>query len=443
MSLASTQRNVLIRKNILAGFALKGWSALTVLLTVPLTLSCLGPYQNGIWLTISSMLMWVDMLDIGLGNGLRNQLTIDLAQDDKINARRTISSTLAMLGVIVALVLPCIYGIICCCNINHILNVDPSVVPNLHIILAVALTLVCMTFVLKFIGNVYMSHQLPAVNNFLIVLGQTIALLTTYCLYKAGIASLFLIIVVNTASPLLVWLAAYPYTFFVRYPALRPSWRFVSMSVARRMMNLGIHFFALQMASLVLFMSANLIISRLYSPELVNPYQITYRYFSLVLIIFTVICMPYWSATTDAYTRRDLNWIRQANKNMRKVILLSLLAIVLMVTVSSFIYQIWIGNQLQIPFPLSIAMGCYIAILISSMRYSYFLNGIGALRLQLITSVAAVVVFIPSAWLVAHWNQDLTCFVLLLCLVNIPGLIINHIQFNRIIDGKASGLWKE
>lgn len=443
MSLASTQRNVLIRKNILAGFALKGWSALTVLLTVPLTLSCLGTYQNGIWLTISSMLMWVDMLDIGLGNGLRNQLTIDLAQDDMINARRTISSTLAMLGVIVVLVLPFVYGIIGCCDIHHLLNVDPSVVPDLHIMLAVALTLVCMTFVLKFIGNVFMSHQLPAVNNFLIVLGQTIALLTTYCLYKTDTASLFLVIVVNTASPLLVWLAAYPYTFFVRYPALRPSWRFVSMSVARKMMNLGIQFFALQMASLVLFMSANLVISRLYSPELVNPYQITYRYFSLVLIIFTVICMPYWSATTDAYTRHDFDWIRQANRNMRKVILFSLLALVLMVSVSSFVYQIWIGNQLQIPLSLSIAMGCYIAILISSMRYSFFLNGIGALRLQLFTSVAAAAVFIPAACLIARWNQDLTCFVVLLCLVNIPGLIINHIQFKRIIAGKAKGLWKK
>jgi hypothetical protein len=30
-----------------------------------------------------------------------------------------------------------------------------------------------------------------------------------------------------------------------------------------------------------------------------------------------------------------------------------------------------------------------------------------------------------------------------MCLVNIPGLIINRIQFHKLINGKATGIWAQ
>ena len=48
----SDSRTTLLRKNILASFLMKGWAGLVQLLLVPVTLLCLGDYQNGIWMTI-------------------------------------------------------------------------------------------------------------------------------------------------------------------------------------------------------------------------------------------------------------------------------------------------------------------------------------------------------------------------------------------------------
>ena len=82
----STQRSSLLQKNILASFLIKGWSALIVLLLVPVTLHCLGEYKNGIWLTISSLLLWIDNMDIGLGNGLRNKIAEYMAHNEVTRA---------------------------------------------------------------------------------------------------------------------------------------------------------------------------------------------------------------------------------------------------------------------------------------------------------------------------------------------------------------------
>ena len=95
------QRSLLILKNVFASFIVKGWSVVVQLLLVPLTLSCLGVYENGVWLTISSVLLWIDNLDVGLGNGLRNKLAVYMAENNIIKAREMVSSTIAMLSAII------------------------------------------------------------------------------------------------------------------------------------------------------------------------------------------------------------------------------------------------------------------------------------------------------------------------------------------------------
>ena len=114
---------------------------------------------------------------------------------------------------------------------------------------------------------------------------------------KSGEATFLPVVIVNTAAPLLVYLAAYPYTFYIKFTELRPTWRSINLRAALQLGNLGIKFFWLQIAGIIQFMTANILISNFFTPEMVNPYQIAYRYMSLVIVFFTVICMPFWNAT--------------------------------------------------------------------------------------------------------------------------------------------------
>ena len=160
-----------------------------------------------------------------------------------------------------------------------------------------------------------------------------------------------------------------------------------------------------------------------------------------MLVAFTVICMPFWNATTDAYQRNDMDWIRNATRKLRLMIIGIMICLIIMVVLSDTIYAIWIDRQTIIDIKMSIVMAVYIFILIYSMRYSYFINGIGKLRLQLIFTTAAAVLFIPLAYLATQLSHDIIWFMLVMCLVNIPGLIVNRIQFYKLINGKAKGIW--
>lgn len=437
----NNKRSSLIIKNIIASFAIKGWSALVVLTMVPLTLTCLGVYKNGVWLTISSLLVWIDQMDIGLGNGLRNKLAIHIAHNETEKARSTVSSTLAMLILIVLPLWLLLLLLIWKSNVYTLLNVDPDIIPELRTSLASAVTLVCMTFVLKFIGNIFMGLQLPAVSNFLMATGHTLALAFTALLYYSGHATFTLIVIANTLAPLLTYLLSYPYTFYIRYPYLRPSMKSVNLSSVMDLGNLGIKFFWLQLAGLIQFTTANILISQFFTPEMVTPYQIAYRYISIMMTMFTVICMPLWNATTDAYERGDMEWIKKASRKMNLMTLGIALILIAMVAVSPWVYSRWIGGLCNVPIEMTSMMAIYIFIMLASMRYSYFLNGMGALRVQLYMTISAVV-FIPLAWLASNLTHSINWFMMVMCLCSIPGLITNIIQFNKIINGTATGFWR-
>lgn len=439
--LGGDNRSNLIRKNIIISFCIKIWSALVQLLMVPLTLHCLGVYENGLWLTISSLLIWIDNLDIGLANGLRNKLAVHLALGEKIEAQKTVSSTFYML---VLLFIPIIFLIniwIFCVDTYQFFNVDSDIVNNLNVILHVSAILVCTTFIFKFIGNFYMALQLPAINNALNTLGQTIALLGVVVLYVTGIHSLLCVALINTISPLIVYVVAYPITFYKKYPDLCPHISMVSKSSMKSLATTGIKFFVLQIAGVVLFMSTNILISRFFSPELVTPYQIAYRYFMVLQLIFVIICAPYWTATTDAYKKNDFEWIKKSNKLLDKMMTSLFIIAFFMVIFARPIYTIWIGDANAVSLPMTVIVAVNVMILVASMRYSYILNGFGTLRLQLIMTIIAAVLYIPLATLVCSYKNNLNYLLYVMCAVNLPGLLVNIVQYYKIVNRRAKGIW--
>lgn len=438
---SDSARTTGIYKNVAASFILKGCSAVIAFLMVPLTLACLGEYRNGVWLTISSMLVWIDQMDIGLGNGLRNKLATCIAHNQMEEARIVVSSTIVMLVCIIVPLTIILCILIMTTDIFVFFNVDTTIIPDLRIALLSAVILVCMTFVFKAVGNIYMGLQMPAISNMILVIGQALALVTTWLLLHHDIATFYNIVIVNTLAPLAIYLIAYMLTFYKYHIELKPSLKCVNLRSALELGNLGIKFFWLQIAGIIQFMTANILISNFFTPEMVTPYQIAYRYMSLVIVIFTVVCMPYWNATTDAYERKDNDWIRRANQTMRFMTMAIGLLLIVMVALSPWVYEVWIGNKCHVPFGMTAMMALYVFLLVLSMRYSYFLNGIGALRLQLYMTVVTVF-YIPLAWIVSKESGDILWLMVVMCLCIAPSIFINMIQFHKILNGKAKGLWK-
>ena len=65
---------------------------------------------------------------------------------------------------------------------------------------------------------------------------------------------------------------------------------------------------------------------------------------------------PVWSSFTDAYTKNDVKWMQSIINKYEKVWVIYALAGTLLLLITPFFYKVWIGDQVQIPFALSVEM---------------------------------------------------------------------------------------
>ena len=436
----SNSRTTLLRKNVAYSFIIKGISIIVSLLLVPATLGFLSAYEYGVWLTLSSIFTWINFFDIGLGNGLRNKLSEAFANQNNALGQTLVSTTLIWLILITGLFLLMIVGSLPLADWSNWLNIDKSLISNINTVVVLAFSFFGINFVLRISGIVFTAAQKPAVNDLLTLLGNLLSLGLLLWLNQFTSGNLLKAALTLSAGPALILIIAWPITFYRVFKPVRPSWRKIDFSHSASLMNLGIKFFLLQMAGLIIFGTSNLIISNLIGPDKVTPYNIAFRYFSIATMAFNIIITPVWSATTDAYTKGDVDWIKSTMKKMIMISGLSTLAILMLIVLSGSIYKIWIGDSVIIPFSTTLWMGIYTIVVLWSTCFSTVLFGIGKLRVQIINTITVALLFVPLAIFLCR-KMGVEGMIIALLLTNISGAILNPVQYFRVINRKATGVW--
>lgn len=97
---------------------------------------------------------------------------------------------------------------------------------------------------------------------------------------------------------------------------------------------------------LFIYQFINIILSRIEGPEVVTQYNIAYKYFNVLNMLFVIILTPFWSAFTDAYVKKDYNWMQRIIRKLELLWLLCIPALLMMVICSSFLYNGGLANRL-------------------------------------------------------------------------------------------------
>ncbi len=438
------ERSINVKKKIIATFLLKGLSMIISFLFVPLTINYVNPTNYGIWITLSSLIVWFNFFDIGLGNGLRNKLTEAFANKDLNLARIYVSTTYAILSLIIFPVM--IIFIIANPFINwtSVFNAPASMGEELSALMLVVFVFFCLKFVLQIFITILYADQKPSLNNALNLIWNLITLITIFILTKTTSGSLFWLGTVISVVPVVVLIITSVYFFRHLYKDFAPSLKFVNFSYAKDLLSLGIQFFIISLAGVVIFSSTNLIISQLYGPAEVTPYNIAYKYFSITTMVFSMAMVPFWSAFTDAFVRKEFDWIKSSVKKLFITWVLLLAFSIFMLIFSGFFYRIWLGKVIEIPFQLSLIVFVYFIFHSLSLIFTSFLNGVGKIRLSLISAVIEAIIYIPAALLFSKYmGLGVGGVVLASALSPLIGCIWMPVQYFKLINQKATGIWNK
>jgi len=435
------ERTRKMKRNTISMLIVKGLSILVSLAYVPLMLKAVDRADYGVLLTLTSIVHWVAMLDIGLGNGLRNSITKDLANNKFEKARESVSSCYAALAMYVSIVVALFVVIAPFLNWQGILKAQNPETELLTLAIIVFVSF-CVQFVVNLLTSILYACQMPAVTSYIMLATQVVNYVLVYVMIHIfGINTLLMIGAVTCLVPPLILILFSLFLFRKKLAHIAPSFKFVHLKSVNSILSLGIKFFVIQIVSIVLFQANNIIITQAVGPEAVVTYNVAYKYIGLIVVAFNIIVTPVWSAATDAFVREDFDWMKRTLNYMRKVFLCVLVGGIIMFAVSPLVYKIWLGKDtIDVPYIITGLVLVYCLFEVLYKIYGTIINGTGKLHLQMIVTSILAVIYIPLAYVLGK-VMGLAGVLTANAIVFMLNFIWSKMQCNRIINRTAVGIW--
>jgi O-antigen/teichoic acid export membrane protein len=382
--------------------------ALTLLMSfvsVPLTVHYLGAERYGVWLTISSLLLWVALTDFGLaGNALVYVLSETVGNDDRVSARHYTASafwTLITIALVIGVVLMATFHFIPWRAVFRIS--DATSTQELEWTCALALTSFVITLPLSLVRSLYNAHQDGYLANIWGIASGVISLLGLIVVtrFRSGLPQL---VVAISGVPTLVLLASAYHAFIRRYPWLAPAPSAMRWACIRRLLKLGSKYMIMQLAALGIYQSQAMIITQMLGPSKVIIFVVAFKIMNLPVELTYLGTVPFISAFSEAKARHDWNWIKGAFKNTTFASIV--LGVSFAATLALFarpLILIWAGPSL-IPDPhMVLWLFFYAAFGVSQVMAQQLLCGVERLEPLLLSIVFCAIGCVVLGILFALW----------------------------------------
>jgi O-antigen/teichoic acid export membrane protein len=426
-----------VLKGGLSGAVGKATAVLVNVVSLPITIRYLGPEQYGFWVTISTTIMMLAVLDLGIANTLTNCISRAYAERSEEMAKRYYATAFwatSTIALLLALLSATIWPHINWGNVFGLSN--PAVAREAGKCAAIALGYALLTLPLGLANKVMGGYQRVPVANMFAMLNSVFGLVAIILVVRmhgtvVDLMAAFCAAMVTGTILLNLWMG-------LRHePRIRPTPRRVHLGTAREIMSHGILFFILQIAGLAIFNTDNLIIAHFLGAEQVTPYAVTLRLVGYSSMLQSLLVPSLWPAFSEAYVSHDLAWIRKAYHR----ILLATVVTVIPTTLffgfaGRWIIGLWAGKA-AVPGSVLLWGMCFWTVLLSiTLNQGALLAATQHLRLQTIySSLAAALNLILSIVLVQHLG---TTGVLLATIISYLVFIVLPAtwQIRQILQGR-------
>lgn len=395
-----SERDKSIFNNIIGAFTIKGLALILSLFTMPAYIRYFDNQQVlGLWFTMLSVLSWILTFDLGIGNGLRNNLVQPLVNKDNVKIKQYISSAYLCIGIVVMIVMILSTIIFKYINWNILLNIEEDIVSKeiLNETVTIVFSGIMIQFLLKLITSILYAMQKSAITNLLSLLNSILillyVLLSDLSTIEAKLISLAMVYILSVNIPLVV---ASIYVFTRDLKGCFPNIKFFKKEYCKNIMKLGGTFFWVQIMYMILTTTNEFLITWLVGSSMVVEYQIYNKLFTLIGTFFALALTPIWSSVTKAIVEEDYKWIHKLFKKLKRFALYAVFLEFAMIPFLQLGINIWLRESaIQVNYIYALIFAISGSIFIWNGVISSIANGFGRVGTQLICFTIGVLIKIP------------------------------------------------
>lgn len=392
-------------KNTVLNYILRVFIYLFNFLSVPLSLNFLGQERYGLFETILTALSWASLTNLGLGNGLRNNISYSLAENKTREIRHMIGATFTLSTVLVITLLLigniCIYYLI---DFTWLFTNITISITEIKISFSISFSFFCFSLFSELFSSIALGIHKSYISSLSKTLSSALYVLFLFWIVKAQIQSCLLISSIIYGIAILMGDFISAIFIFLRKDIWPPIFK-KNGEYYKRLFKTSFSFFLLQIATIVLFSSDNFIISKLLGPKDVTEYSIINKCFFVIISLFSIVLIQVWNAAADAYVKQDFDWIRRIIKKLHLLLLSCIFMSFFIACFFNEIVSFWLGDEFSYSLLIRFLFVLYVYIHCSNAIYVNVLNGIGHLKWQIIVYLlCAVLNFLLSYYLIEYFD---------------------------------------
>ena len=395
------QRRVAL--SAMASMVAKVISVSTALISVPLTLHYLGAEQYGMWIILSSLQASFTFADLGVGNGVLNQVATLYGRDDFEGIRRVISCGYAILTMVALAIMGLFAALYHLVPWYGIFNVKTAAAQAEA---GPALGAFILCFAVAMPLGIVQKVQIGLQRGFMASLwqcaGSVIGLIGVLVCIEMKL-SLFWLIFALMGQPLVAALLNGVIFFGFIEKGLSPRLPLISLSVIRAISQTGAMFFVLQIVAAATFYVDSIILAQVLGASQVPVYSVPEKLFSLIATVLAMVQAPLWPAYSEAVARGEYEWARRTlRKSQIFAAGFATACSAVLVIGGPTILHYWVNGAVQPPLMLMLGLAIWKIVEGQGNAMAMFLNGTNQIRFLVMLSVVTAVVAVTLKGLLAR-----------------------------------------
>jgi O-antigen/teichoic acid export membrane protein len=270
---------------VLSRYVATAVGIVTSIILTPLLLSHLGKEVYGLYAALGSIMAYLFVLEFGTGSAVPKYVAELWAQKDAEGLSRLVSSF--FFGFLAVCLLLIIGAVVSLPVVPHLFKTSPALVRTADVVFFI--TIANFSIILPFstmggllygIHRVYISYWLDAVFYVLNLLGAYVAVKLHYGLVGVALGTLGARIIIVT---FLAWFAR------TRCPAVKFRLAYFDWSLVKRLSTPSFYYFVIDLSSLVILSTDQVIISSLIGVAAVTAYSIVFRLWRIPAGLITTL----------------------------------------------------------------------------------------------------------------------------------------------------------
>lgn len=368
----------------------RGVSIAVSAISIPLTVRYLGAEMYGVWVTISTTLAMLAVMDLGIGNTLTNSISEAYSLKSKHLAGIYTSSSFWMMLALAFFLGLIGYPLWHVLSFGAIFNIhNASAVKQARNAVGVAYILFLLGLPVNLVGKILGGYQQLQIVNYFSAAGAVLSLIAIVITtsFHGGLVALVL---AYSGSLLFSNIVCMLWLFLSSKPWLFPNVSKFDMSIAKQMLGFGGMFFLLQLSGLIVFNSDNLVIAHYLGPRQVTPYNITWRLVGYAAVLQSLLMPALWPAYSEAIVKGDSSWTRLTyRRTMRATMLFASACCLVFLFAGKTLIRLWAGSAAIPSQGLLIAMCIWILISTIMNNEATLLAAANEIRMQAWLSMVA------------------------------------------------------